>query len=71
MEDELPYLVYAHDAQELRLSADALGLVMYVAVLPHLYSTKGLLPEIPGVKTWPWAMGHAIALRFEHAGGVA
>ncbi|WP_428003675.1 hypothetical protein [Acidovorax sp.] len=71
MKDELPYLVYASDAQEMRLSADALGLAMYVAVLPHLYSTKGLLPEIPGVKTWPWALGHALALRFEHAGGVA
>lgn len=68
MENELPYLVYASDAQELRASADALGLMMYVAVSPHLISTNGLLPEAPGVKTWPWALGHALIVRFERQG---
>lgn len=68
MENELPYLVYASDAQELRASADALGLKMYVAVSPHLITMKGLMPEVPGVKTWPWAFGHALIVRFEHQG---
>lgn len=69
MENELPYLVYANDAQELRMSAEALGMQMHVAVSPHLISTKGLIPEVPGVKTWPWAFGHALLVRFERAGG--
>jgi hypothetical protein len=68
METELPYLVYASDAQELRATAEALGLKMYVAVSPHLISTNGLLPEVPGVKTWPWAFGHALIVRFERQG---
>lgn len=68
MENELPYLVYANDAQELRMSTEALGMQMYVAVSPHLVSTKGLIPEVPGVKAWPWAFGHALLLRFERAG---
>lgn len=69
MKDELPYLVYANDAQELRLSAEALGMQMHVAVSPHLISTKGLIPEVPGIKAWPWAFGHALLVRFERAGG--
>lgn len=68
MENELPYLVYASDAQELRASADALGLQMYVAVSPHLIPMNGLMPEVPGVKTWPWAFGHALIVRFERQG---
>jgi hypothetical protein len=68
MENELPYLVYASDAQELRMSAEALGMQMYVAVSPHLISTNGLLPEVPGVKTWPWAFGHALMVRFVREG---
>lgn len=68
MENELPYFVYANDAQEMRMSAEELGLMMYVAVSPHLISTKGLLPEVPGVKTWPWAFGHALIVRFERQG---
>lgn len=69
MENELPYLVYASDAQELRMSAETYGLQMYVAVSPHLTSTKGLVPEVPGVKSWPWAFGHALIVRFERQGG--
>lgn len=68
MENELPYLVYANDAQELRMSAEALGMRLYVAVSPHLISTKGLLPEVPGVKTWPWAFAHALLVRYEREG---
>ncbi len=68
LEHELPYLVYANDALELRMSAEALGLQMYVAVSPHLISTKGLLPDVPGVKAWPWAFGHALMVRFEREG---
>ena len=66
--DELPYLGYANDAQELRMSAEALGMRLYVAVSPHLISTKGLLPEVPGVKTWPWAFAHALLVRYEREG---
>lgn len=68
MENELPYLVYANDARELRMSAEAYGLQMYIAVSPHLISTQGLMPEVPGVKTWPWAFGHALIVRFERQG---
>lgn len=62
------HLVYANDAQELRMSAEALGMRLYVAVSPHLISTKGLLPEVPGVKTWPWAFAHALLVRYEREG---
>lgn len=68
MENELPYLVYANDAQELRLSAEQLGMRMHVAVAPHLISTKGLIREVPGVKSWPWAFGHALLVRFQREG---
>jgi hypothetical protein len=68
LENELPYLVYANDAQELRMSAETLGMQMYVAVSPHLISTNGLLPEVPGVNTWPWAFGHALMVRFVREG---
>jgi hypothetical protein len=64
MEDELPHLVWATEPEELRLTADALGLKMYAATIPHLQSTKGLLPEVPGIETWPWAFGNALFLRF-------
>jgi hypothetical protein len=69
MEKELPYLLYANDATELCASVDELGLVMYAAVMPHLLSTKGLIPEVPGVDAWPWALGNAVFLRFERRGG--
>lgn len=68
MEKELPYLLYANDATELCASVDELGLVMYAAVMPHLLSTEGLVPEVPGVEAWPWALGHAVFLRFERRG---
>lgn len=68
MKDERPYLVYANDAQELRLSAEGLGMRMHVAVSPHLISTKGLIREVPGIKAWPWAFGHALLVRFERKG---
>lgn len=68
MEKELPYLVYASDAAKLCASVDELGLVMYAAVMPHLLSTKGLIPEVPGIQTWPWALGNAVFLRFERRG---
>lgn len=68
MEDELPHLVWATDAEEIRLSADALGLAMYAATIPHLITIEGLLPQVPGIKSWPWAFGNALYLRFVHAG---
>lgn len=69
-EHELPHLVWATEAMELRLSAEALGLVMYAATIPHLISTEGVLPEVPGIESWPWAAGNALFLRFERDGGV-
>jgi hypothetical protein len=68
MEKEMPYLLYAHDATELCACVDELGLVMYAAVMPHLHSTKGLLPEGPGADAVPWAFGNAVFLRFERRG---
>lgn len=68
VESELPYLVHANDAQELRMSTEALGLKLYVAVSPHLFSTEKLLPAVPGVKSWPWALGHALLLQFVRRG---
>ncbi|NUA30554.1 hypothetical protein [Cupriavidus basilensis] len=68
MEHELPHLVYASDAEQFRATVDELGLVMYVATLPHLHSTNGLVPEVPGVKMWPWAFGNALFVRFVRRG---
>ncbi len=68
MEKELPYLLYANNATELCASVDELVLVMYAAVMPHLLSTKGLIPEVPGVDAWPWALGYSVFLRFGRRG---
>jgi hypothetical protein len=67
--NELPHLVWASDAQEFRLATDALGLVMYAATVPHLFPTKDILPDTPGVNMLPWALGNALFLRFERDGG--
>jgi len=64
MKDELPHLVWANATEELRLAVKALGLTMYVATVPFLHSTKGILPEVQGIKPWPWAFGNAFFLRF-------
>jgi hypothetical protein len=64
MENELPHFVWAVDAEELRLAVETLGVVMYAATVPYLHSTKGILPEVPGIATWPWAFGNALFLRF-------
>jgi len=67
-ESEHPYLLYASEAEQLRATVDDLGLTMYAAVMPNLMSTKGLLPD--SHNAWPWAMGHALFVRFERNGGV-
>jgi hypothetical protein len=64
MDDELPHLVWANATEELRLAVEALGLVMYVATVPYLHSTKGILPEVEGIEPWPWAFGNAFFFRF-------
>lgn len=69
-DNELPHLVWAVEAEEFRLTVEGLGLVMHAAIVPHLHSTLGILPEVPGVRTWPWAFGNALFLRFEREGGV-
>lgn len=63
---EMPYLVYASDAQELYAAVEELGFTMYAAVTPHLLSVQGLLPS--GTSSWPWALGHALFLRFARRG---
>lgn len=68
IEKELPYLLYANDATELCASVNELGLIMYAAVMPHLLSTKDLVPDVPGINAWPWAFGNAVFLRFERRG---
>jgi len=67
-ENELPYLLYAAESEQLRATVEELGLTMYAAVMPNLMSTKGLIPESPNA--WPWAMGHALFVRFERQGEV-
>ncbi len=66
--NELPHLVWASDADEFRFAVEALGLVMHTATIPHVHSTKGILPDVSGMKAWPWAFGNALFLRFERAG---
>ncbi|KVC75216.1 hypothetical protein WI74_17695 [Burkholderia ubonensis] len=68
-ENELPYLLYANEPADLLAIANDIGLKTYAAVIPHLFSTKGVLPESSNV--WPWAYGNALYLRFEHAGDAA
>lgn len=65
-ENELPYLLYAAESEQLRATVEELGLTMYVAVMPNLMSTKGMVPDSPNV--WPWALGHALFVRFERQG---
>ncbi|MEO8388014.1 hypothetical protein [Polaromonas sp.] len=67
-EKELPYLLYASEAEQLRTTVQDLGLTMYAAVMPNLLSTKGLVPDSPDA--WPWALGHALFVRFERQGDV-
>lgn len=58
--DPLPYLCYAGDGEELRLKLEALGLEIYVGVMPHLIYTDGVVEKLPGM--WSYAFGHAIYL---------
>lgn len=58
--DPLPYLCYAGDGEELRLKLEALGLEIYVGVMPHLIPTDGVVKKQPGM--WSFAFGHAIYL---------
>lgn len=67
--EELPYLVHANEPIELIGKIEDIDLKMYAAVVPHLTSTKGIIPEMPNV--WPWAFGNAVYLRFERVGGGA
>lgn len=59
-DDPLPYLCFSGDGEELRLKLEALGLEMYVGVMPHLVSTEGIIEKLPGM--WSFAFGHAIYL---------
>ena len=67
MEQELPYLLYASDAEEFRASVDALGLVMHVAVMPHLFPIPEQFTKETGIEAWPWAFGHVLYARFAMA----
>jgi hypothetical protein len=68
VEEELPHFVWATEAEDLRLAAEALELAVYAATIPHLHSIKGILPDMPGIKAWPWAFGNALFLRFVRDG---
>lgn len=59
-DDPLPHLCYASDGEELRLKLEALGLEMYVGLMPHLISTEGVIEKLPNM--WSFAFGHAIYL---------
>ncbi len=63
--DPLPYRVYASDGEELRLKLDQHGLVMYVGVMPHLFSTKGMIEESENM--WPFAIGNSLFLDIDFA----
>jgi len=63
--DPLPYLVYASDGEELRLKLEEQGLVMYAGVIPHLFSTKGVIEESENM--WPFAIGNSLFLDIDLA----
>lgn len=66
-EHELPYLLWASEPEELRSTLSDEGFVLYAAVIPHLTSTKGIIPpEMLGTVS-PWAYGNSLYLRIEHA----
>ncbi len=68
-DDPLPYLVYAGDAEELRLKLEAEGLVMYAGVMPHLFPTEGVVEKMPNM--WSYAFGHSLYLDIDFAEGEA
>jgi hypothetical protein len=68
-DDPLPYLVYASDAEELRLKLETEGLVMYAGVMPHLFLTEGVIEKMPNVA--PYAFGHSLYLDIDFAEGGA
>lgn len=51
MEDEPRHLVWATHAEDIRLAADALELVMYAATVPHLITMEGLVPQVPDAES--------------------
>ena len=66
-DDPLPYLVYAGDGEELRLKLEAEGLVMYAGVMPHLFTTEGLVEKLPNM--WSYAFGHSLFLDVDFVEG--
>lgn len=65
-EDPLPYLVYASDGQELLASLNALGLVLYVGVMPWLMSIDREQLKLPE-NSWSYAIGHQLYLDIDFA----
>ncbi|WP_157991662.1 glyoxalase superfamily protein [Caldimonas tepidiphila] len=70
LEHSTPQLVYASDGESLRLHLQERGLVMYAAVLPHLFRIKDLEAQlgaipIPVEDISPFAFGHALFLHVE------
>lgn len=64
--DPLPYLVYASDGQELLASLNALGLVLYVGVMPWLMPIDREQLQLPE-NSWSYAMGHQLYLDIDFA----
>lgn len=65
----LPHLVYAGDAEDLRLKLLEQSLVMYVGVMPRLFPTEGLHDVPPGLA--PYAVGNSLYLDIDFEEGGA
>lgn len=64
--DPLPYLVYASDGQELLASLNALGLTLYVGVMPWLMPIDREQLKLPE-NSWSYAMGHQLYFDIDFA----
>lgn len=69
MDEPLPYLVYACEAEELRLKLEEHGLAMYAGIMPHLIHTEGAIEKLPNM--WSYAFGHSLYLDIDVIEGVA
>jgi len=65
--EPLPDLVYSTDCEQLRLTLEELGFVMYFGLVPYLHTIpQEALEKTPEV--FPYAFGRALYLDIDHAG---
>ncbi|WP_227105502.1 glyoxalase superfamily protein [Chromobacterium rhizoryzae] len=64
-DDPLPYLVYASDAEEFRLTLESHSMVMYVGIVPRLFRTEVLQATLP--QAFPFALGQSLFLDIDFA----